>query len=249
MSILNSWKFGIADDGRSTGRQGWVNEQTINYITKYVFKTDSKHIDFKGRIFASGGIGKAYLQNELNRYRHRFQGEKTNTTYTDSQGYTCGLPKYYRDRLYTEEERRKLWSIQLDKDEGKITIDGVEYLDKEESKHTINQAFKNNELKNIELGYPSEKQIKMIKQINAKKRQIIATHKVILELKKANENYKHIIQEREKEKEMLKMLKEHNKHYLNIYTCSALFTFVLARSLTATFTPSFIPACAFAVAF
>ena len=45
-TILKSWKFGIADDGRSTGRKGWVNEQTINYITKYVFKTDSKHIDF-----------------------------------------------------------------------------------------------------------------------------------------------------------------------------------------------------------
>ena len=67
-----------------------MNEQTINYITKYVFKTDSKHIDFKGRVFASAGIGKAYLKDELNRYRHRYQGEKTNTTYTDSQGYTCG---------------------------------------------------------------------------------------------------------------------------------------------------------------
>ena len=76
--ILKSWTFGIADDGRSTGRAGWVNEQTINYITKYVFKTDSKHIDFKGRIFASGGIGKAYLQDELNRYRHRYQGDIDN---------------------------------------------------------------------------------------------------------------------------------------------------------------------------
>ena len=111
-TILKSWKFGIADDGRSTGRKGWVNEQTINYITKYVFKTDSKHIDFKGRIFASAGIGKEYLNDPINRYKHRFQGEKTNTTYTDSQGYTCGLPKYYRDRLYTEEERRKLFSYQ-----------------------------------------------------------------------------------------------------------------------------------------
>ena len=82
---------GIADDGRSTGRKGWVNEQTINYITKYVSKTDSKHIDFKGRIFASSGIGKEYLNDPTNRYKHRFQGEKTNTTYTDSQGYTCAF--------------------------------------------------------------------------------------------------------------------------------------------------------------
>lgn len=215
-TILKSWTFGIADDGRSTGRKGWVNEQTINYITKYVFKTDSKHIDFKGRIFASAGIGKGYIQNELNRYRHRYQGEKTNTTYTDSQGYTCGLPKYYRDRLYTEEERRKLWTIQLDKNEDKIIIDGVEY--NENDNKAINQAIKNNELKNIELGYPSEKQIKAIKQINAKKREIIAAHKVIKELKKENKCYKHIIKEREKQKEMLKMLKEHNKKLLEKQT-------------------------------
>lgn len=215
-TILKSWKFGIADDGRSTGRQGWVNEQTINYITKYVFKTDSKHIDFKGRIFASAGIGKAYLEDDLNRYRHRYQGEKTNTTYTDSQGYTCGLPKYYRDRLYTEEERRKLWTIQLDKNENKITIDGVEYNEKDNK--TINQAIKNNEIKNIELGFPSEKQIKAIKQINAKKREIIAAHKVVEELKKENKSYKHIIQEREKQKKMLIMLKEHNKKLLEKQT-------------------------------
>ena len=139
-------------------------KQTINYITKYVFKTDSKHIDFKGRIFASSGIGKEYLNDPINRYKHRFQGEKTNTTYTDSQGYTCGLPKYYRDRLYTEEERRKLWSILLDKNEGKIIIDGVEY--NENDNVTIYQAIKNNEIKNIELGYPNEKQIEAIKKIN-----------------------------------------------------------------------------------
>ena len=98
--------------------------------------------------------------------------------------------------------------------EGKITIDGVEYLDNEESKRTINQAIKNNELKNIELGYPSEKQIKAIKQINAKKREIIAKHKIAEKLKKENKSYKHIIEEREKEKKMLKMLKEHNKAIL-----------------------------------
>ena len=176
-------------DKVSTGRAGWVNEQTINYITKYVFKTDSKHIDFNGRIFASAGIGEAYLNDELNRYRHRYQAEKTKTTYTDSQGYTCGLPKYYRDRLYTEEERRKLWTIQLDKNEGKIIIDGVEY-NKNDNK-TVYQAIKNNELKNIELGYPNEKQIEAIKQINQKRKEIIWHYKVAMELKKANESYKY----------------------------------------------------------
>ena len=139
--------------------------------------------------------------------------EKTNTTYTDSQGYTCRLPKYYRDRLYTEEERRKLWTIQLDKNEGKIVIDGVEY--NENDNKTINQAIKNNEIKNIELGYPSEKQIKAIKQINAKKREIISTHKIAEKLKKDKKPYKHEIQKRDHLKNVLKMLKEYNKKLLD----------------------------------
>ena len=46
----------------------------------------------------------------------------------------------------------------------------------------------------------------------------LAIHKVILNLKKENESYKHIIQEREKEKKMLKMLKEHNKKLLEKQT-------------------------------
>ena len=89
-TILNSWKYGIADDGRSTGKQGWVNEQTINYITKYVFKTDSKHIDFKGRIFASAGIGKAYIQNALN-YRD-WETDRKSTRLNSSHSAKSRMP-------------------------------------------------------------------------------------------------------------------------------------------------------------
>ena len=126
------------------------------------------------------------------------------------------MPKYYRDRLYTEEERRKLWTIQLDKNEGKTTIDGVEYNTNDDK--AINQAIKNNELKNIELGYPSEKQIKAIKKINQKRKEIIWHYKVAQELKKANEIYKNEILECEKQKIMLIMLKKHNKKLLEKQT-------------------------------
>ena len=47
-----------------------------------------------------------------------------------------------------------------------------------------------------------------------KRREIIAAHKVIIELKKENKSYKHIIQKQEQQKEILKMLKEHNKKLL-----------------------------------
>ena len=38
---------------------------------------------------------------------------------------------------------------------------------------------------------------------------------MVIELKKENKSYKHIIQKREQQKEMLKMLKEHNKKLLD----------------------------------
>ena len=77
---------------------------------------------------------------------------------------------------------------------------------------------KNNEIKNIELGYPNEKQIEAIKKINQQRRKIIWHYKVAMELKKANKSYKHQILECEKQKGMLKMLKEYNKKLLEKQT-------------------------------
>ena len=42
--IKNTWKHGITWCGT------WVNEQTINYIVKYVFKTDTKHKEYNPKI-------------------------------------------------------------------------------------------------------------------------------------------------------------------------------------------------------
>ena len=60
----------------------------------------------------------------------------------------------------------------------------------EDDTKTINQALKNNEIKNIELGYPNEKKIEAVKKINQQRRRIIWHYKVAMELKKANESYK-----------------------------------------------------------
>ena len=52
-----------------------------------------------------------------------------------------------------------MWSIQLDKNEGKVIIDGVEYKEDKNNDKTINQAIKNNEIKNIKLVIVTGKQI------------------------------------------------------------------------------------------
>ena len=41
---------------------------------------------------------------------------QTKETYINSQGFKMALPVYYRNKIYTEEEREKLWIEKLDKE-------------------------------------------------------------------------------------------------------------------------------------
>ena len=111
------WQYGFVFIG------SFVNEQTINYITKYITKTDEKHKDFIPTILCSAGIGSGYLNRSdsaLNRYRE----SKTNETYRLRNGVKLNLPIYYRNKLYTDEEREQLFLQKIIK--GKVWIMGQE---------------------------------------------------------------------------------------------------------------------------
>ena len=54
----DNWKYGITFTGY------FVNEKTINYITKYMLKIDEKHPKFRGKVLCSAGIGAGYLKRE-----------------------------------------------------------------------------------------------------------------------------------------------------------------------------------------
>lgn len=101
------WSYGLADNGK------YVNERTINYIVKYVTKIDHDHKGYIPQIFCSAGIGKAYTQTEDFR-RRRYNGTNTIEFYTLPSGRKIALPIYYRNKLYTEEEREQLWLQKLD---------------------------------------------------------------------------------------------------------------------------------------
>lgn len=108
MLTREMWQYGFVFIGT------FVTEQTINYITKYLTKKDTKHPDFIGDILCSAGIGKDYLNrsdSELNRYREK----KTNETYRLRDGRKLNLPVYYRNKIYTEEEREKLFLQKIEK--------------------------------------------------------------------------------------------------------------------------------------
>lgn len=116
--IVTYWK----DEIKNTWAQGYVwlgqyvNERTINYITKYVTKVDPKHKYYEPIILTSKGIGANYINSpgaKLNQY----QDGKTRDYYTTRAGNKISLPTYWRNKIYTDDEKEKLWIEKLDKEE------------------------------------------------------------------------------------------------------------------------------------
>ena len=80
-------------------------EKTINYIIKYVTKFDEKHPNYKPIICCSNGIGNNYIANP---------SEKMQDKYRTNTGKWLTMPIYYRNKIYTENERGELWIKKLD---------------------------------------------------------------------------------------------------------------------------------------
>lgn len=94
----------------------YVNEKTINYIIKYITKTDEKHKNFQGKVFASNGIGANYI-GSVNNIKNKYNGEETKDYFVLPNGSKTNMPIYYRNKTYNEEEREKLWINTLNKKE------------------------------------------------------------------------------------------------------------------------------------
>lgn len=161
---MSKWKYGITYVGYS------CTAKTVNYIIKYCSKPDEKHIGFKGKILCSKGIGSNYIK--YGKEYNKFKGEETKEYYRLENGYKTGLPIYYRNKIYTEEERSELWTNILNKEERwirgiKISISNGEEL--------YEKALKNARQDSIRLGYNTNKQTKdeeNYKKIRAKIRTI-----------------------------------------------------------------------------
>lgn len=106
--VEEKWNYGIIFTGF------WVNEQTVNYITKYMLKVDEKHPMFRGKVLCSAGLGSGYTKRADSK-NNRYQKGKTNETYKFRNGVKVNLPIYYRNKLYSEEEREMLFLDKLDK--------------------------------------------------------------------------------------------------------------------------------------
>ena len=76
-------------------------------------KPDLDNPEYKGIVLCSPGLGSNYikrLDSKRNKYKeYKGEHDKTDETYRFRDGSLAALPKYYKEKLYTEEERENLW--------------------------------------------------------------------------------------------------------------------------------------------
>ena len=167
-AIKKKWNYGYSWIGT------YVNEKTINYIAKYITKIDPLHKYYKSLVLTSPGIGSNYTKT-LNSKLNKYKPGNTNDLYTGKTGHKLPLPIYYRNKIYTDEEREKLWLEKLDKEERYVNGTRIdvsknfyEYMIAKEYARKINKryGYGSNEKDWNRMEY--EKQIRIIKQLKRK---------------------------------------------------------------------------------
>jgi hypothetical protein len=144
--IEQLWKYGNVWAG------DYVNEKTINYIVKYIYKQDQKHKYYKPVILTSPGIGSGYL-NRPDSKLNKFKGSETNVMYKTRSGIKLPLPIYYRNHIYTDEEKEELWMNILDKETR--YVNGIK-VDISETEEHYEELLKDQRIRNKELGFGND---------------------------------------------------------------------------------------------
>lgn len=142
-TIIERWGYGNVWIGQ------YVNEKTINYIIKYISKIDEDHKEYNSKILCTAGIGKGYLER-YDSNRNKFKDVDTKEYYTTRTGHKINLPVYYRNKLYDEDQREKLWLNKLDKEERWVM---GEKIDISEGDEEYNKAVEYYRQVNKRLGY------------------------------------------------------------------------------------------------
>jgi hypothetical protein len=164
LEIPKIWKYGFVYVG------GWVNEQTINYISKYITKRDDYHKEYTSKIFCSKGIGSNYL-NRTDSFNNIFNLDKTNETYRYSNGRKGGLPIYYRNKLWNEDEREELWKLRMDKNERYILGQRID-MTKSNAEYDYQETLKNARITNAMKGYGTDVKDYELKKYEEKRKKL-----------------------------------------------------------------------------
>lgn len=141
------WKYKI----EKGIKVNYVNNRTVTYLTKYVTKVDELHKYYIPKTLTSPGIGKHYTDSTQSQ-RNKFKPQNTRTYYRTETGHKLALPTYWRNKIYTDEEREELWLQTMDKKEAYVCGEKVS------TKNGNNELFelrKYYRKKNRRLGYGS----------------------------------------------------------------------------------------------
>lgn len=107
--IRKHWKYGFVFIG------DYCNSRSINYMTKYMLKVDIKHPEFKQIVLASPGIGNGYMNRRDYLWQKQNYKNINVATYTFRNGTKMAMPKYYKNKIFTDDEREIMWINNLDR--------------------------------------------------------------------------------------------------------------------------------------
>lgn len=108
-NLVEKWQYGIVDIGQ------WCNEQTVNYIVKYMLKVDEKHPTYTPIVLCSKGIGSNYIKKNQESWQKQNYKKIEVPTYTFRNGNKVAMPKYYKDKIFNDTEREKMWLNNLER--------------------------------------------------------------------------------------------------------------------------------------
>lgn len=173
--IEQIWKYGTVWRGHPIrGKKGevtyenYVNNRTVNYMTKYITKMDVEHLNYKALILTSAGIGNNYIKTG-NAYTNRYQDKKTVETYRTGTGHKISMPIYWRNKIYTDKERELLWIKKID--ENKRWICGE--MCKADDDKTYYNLLNYHRQRTHKLGYTPPEFIWKAKQYEERRRELI----------------------------------------------------------------------------
>lgn len=172
MAEWQYWKYGNIFVG------DYVNMKTVNYIVKYINKLDTDHPTFHGQIFASPGIGKAWIERHKDDNTYRYKPGSSRTDYTLNTGNRVKLPTYYKNKLYNEEERELIWREFMDKE--KISIRGIEHSTRNNEKKITEILKKAQEFNNF-MNYGDDSKAWRKEPHNVTERQLSTYRKLKIE--------------------------------------------------------------------
>jgi hypothetical protein len=167
--ITSKWKYGNVFIG------SYCNEASVNYIVKYLSKSDPLHTEYKPITLCSPGIGKSYC-DRLDFTRNNFNGNLTREWYSFRNGSKANLPIYYRNKAYSDEEREFLWLKKLDEnvryvDGQKISVNDANGLKNYYNCLSVAQA------KNKRLGYGDDTENWDVKRYENERRSMLRKKK------------------------------------------------------------------------